>query len=77
MTDVTPRGPATGPDDGASLRASLTGLDEQGRVDLATGVLMWRHRLDADAAAAMLVELAGQRGVSVVRMADLLQPSDS
>ena len=77
MTHPTPPGPAAGPDDGASLRASLTGLDEQGRVDLATGVLMWRHRLRADEAAAMLVELAGQRGVSVARMADLLQPPGS
>ena len=75
MTHPTSPGPAAGPDDGASLRASLTGVDEQGRVDLATGVLMWRHRLSADEAAALLADLAGQRGVSVARMAELLQPS--
>ncbi|WP_091074066.1 ANTAR domain-containing protein [Microlunatus sagamiharensis] len=73
MTPSTPDEPGTRHEDDVLLRDALSELERRRTVEIATGVLMWRHGLDADEAWTMLAELADEQGVSVATMAYRLQ----
>lgn len=77
MTPCTPDEPGTRREDNVLLREALSELDRRRMVGIATGVLMWRHGLNADEARMMLAELADEHGVSVATMAYRLQLSGS